>query len=68
LPHVELRRVQELTLVSFSLAFAAEFSSRGRLFANMRFAAEGRGRELSKSSPDRAAWLNKNNFIFDFWI
>jgi ABC-type phosphate transport system substrate-binding protein len=53
-------------LQSFSPAFAAEFSARGRLLANMRFAAEGRGRELSGESRDRAAWLRAEPYGLAF--
>jgi ABC-type phosphate transport system substrate-binding protein len=58
--------VAKRALASFSRAFAVELEDRGGLFANMRFAVEGRGQRLTNSSQERAEWLKKEPYGLTF--
>lgn len=55
--YLSAAEVVKLSLESFSPAFAAEFARHNRTFGLLPFVAEGRGRVLSDSSPDRVAWV-----------
>ncbi|AGO85889.2 Serine/threonine protein kinase [Pandoravirus salinus] len=55
--YLSAAEVVKLSLESFSPAFASQFAACNRTFGLLPFAAEGRGRVLSDSSPDRVAWI-----------
>ncbi|AGO82793.1 Serine/threonine protein kinase [Pandoravirus dulcis] len=55
--YLSAAEVVKLSLESFSPAFAVEFVRHNRTFGLLPFVAQGRGRVLSDSSPDRVAWV-----------
>nr|UDO47407.1 ser/thr kinase [Pandoravirus massiliensis] len=64
--YLSTAEVVKLSLSSFSQAFAAEFAARNRTFGLLRFVADGRGRALTDSSPERVAWVASTPHTLSF--